>query len=204
MRTTQTPSVDVASIIPERLTTVVKRESLDELNLSSRGHEPDCAKVLGLLRSRLENEAIRRGEGSSPSPIPETEAVELVLDQLQLAYPDWFSAGYDSEATGDINLRPQEFSEWFFQKKVTFETVPVEFGQPETTDRVVVPLVIHLADQLAEQREADAEARSERGKKHVRHAVYEAVVDEDLSEHEIDAAVAEAKQMLSKSDTQEL
>jgi hypothetical protein len=194
---------DIESIIPSRLVGTVSGAHLDTPTLESRGYDTSPAALAGTLRSALRSRAIQAGERSEPSPIPETEAVDIVLGQLASQFPAWFGRADPDDgrvANPDGDLSTDTLAEWFFQGQVSFETVPVEFAEPETVDRVVVPLLTRLAAGLERQRSLDRMARQAAAKSAIKETVIREVVDNDLSRADVDEAVAEATRSLEQSD----
>jgi hypothetical protein len=187
--------------VPPRLGDEVAVGQLTDPTLESRGRSPEVADLVGSLRSGLRNEAIHRGQETSLSPIPETEAVDVVLGQLRAQFPQWFGRAEPVDRTvSDEHLSSSEFREWFFQGQVSFETVAVDFEDSETVDRILVPVVAWLDERLADQRAADDAAQRTAAKTRLKRAVIREATESDLSEADVDAAVADAKAALERSD----
>jgi hypothetical protein len=195
-----TPTLDETDfdrITPERLDDVVDYDLLlANKTVRHRGHDVDAERLLGRLGAALDQEAVEQGETSAPSNLPESVAVDVVLDGILRRAPRWFDWGtsldkYD-QTVSEQHLSQAALRERYWQGRPDSETMPVAGGDWADQLRVIVPILALVWEQMLEQQRADRRETVAAAKGRIRRTIRREVRENDLAPHTVEAAVGEA------------
>jgi len=195
-----TPTLDETDfdrITPDRLDDVVDYDLLlANRVVIHRGHDVDAERLLGRLGAALDQEAVEQGETSAPSNLPESEAVDVVLDGVLRRAPRWFDWGtsldkYD-RTVSNRHLSPAILSEQYWQGRPGPETMPVAGGDWADQMRVVLPILALVWERMLDQQKADRRAIVGIAKARIRRTICREVRENDLTPSSVEEAVDEA------------
>ncbi|QLH82201.1 hypothetical protein [Halosimplex pelagicum] len=193
---------DISELVPARLEDL-DYSVYDQLtDFQHRGSRCEVDRMISHLGAAIENEAVMRGEESTPVTFHEFEAVEIVLDALQSKYPAWFG---DNEALADLekpvsdnHLSTSDLKEAYFGEQINPETSSV--GGDDWTDqkRVIIPLLAIVLSRVREQLQKDSEASTNAAQQTIKRTILREAYEHDLDETEIGVAVDAALQSLDE------
>jgi hypothetical protein len=195
-------NTDIDTIVPDRLKDLDYSVLEAVVDFQHRGSRCQVDRILSYLGAAIENEAITRGEHSEPSPVPELDAVDTVLDALESKYPAWFG---NSEATAalespvaDDHLSKSDIEEAYFDGQFAPETHPVDVKNWTDQKRVLLPLLTIVLNRVREQAAADNTAAVSAAQKTIKKTIIREAIKHDLDEADLGVAFDAALQTLDR------
>jgi len=193
---------DISELVPARLRDI-DYSVYDQLtDFQHRGSRCEVDRLISYLGAAIENEAVMRGDESTPITFTEFDAVEIVLDALRSKYPAWFG---DQEAlaelekpVSDTHLSTSDIKEAYFGEQINPETSNVDGDDWADQKRVIIPLLAICLSRVREQIQADSDAATNAAQQTIRRTILREAYEHDLDETEIGVAVDAAIQSLDE------
>lgn len=189
---------DLRRITPNRLHDVVDYSVFEnQQTFRHREERCDVDRLVSYLGAAIDHAAIRTGNTSEPSALPEDFVLSVVLDALANRHPVWFDLG---DATSDLDKPISELSldvgdlrETYWQGEAdAAEIRTIEGDNWEHQKQVIIPLVALVLDELETQHRYDVSARSQAGQESLKMAVMEHIDIYGLHDDEVRATVESA------------